>query len=106
MLAAINKAEDCFTNGEYNILRVVAAYPLDAKLESRAPSEEIRSALLEDSHPLATMKHATLLASLATFDRTPSILSCLNGNMKRPREEVDHLYHVDDQPSQKSRKTR
>jgi hypothetical protein len=106
MLAAINTAEDCFTNGKYNILRVIAAYPLDAKLESRGPSDDIRSALLEDSHPLATMKHTTLLASLATSNGIPSILSSLNGNLKRAREEEDGLDKADGQPSEKSRKTR
>jgi hypothetical protein len=105
MLAAINKAEDCFTNGRYNILRVIAAYPLDAKLESRAPSKDIQSALLEDLHPLATMKHSTLLASLATSNGTPSILSLLNRNLKRVREEEDGLDKADGQPSEKSRKT-
>jgi hypothetical protein len=102
MLAAINTAEDCFTNGKFNILRVIAAYPLDAKLESRAPSEDIRSALLEDPHPLATMKHDALLASLATTDGVPSILSSLKQNLKRARE-VDT---ADGQPSEKLRKTR
>jgi hypothetical protein len=105
MLAAINTAEDCFTNGKYNILRVIAAYPLDAKLESRAPSEDIRSALLEDSHPLATMNHAALLASLASSDASPSILSSLKRNLKRAREEGDSLNKADGQPSEKYRKT-
>jgi hypothetical protein len=34
MLASINKPEDSFTGADYNILRVIAAYPLDANLDS------------------------------------------------------------------------
>jgi hypothetical protein len=83
MLAAINKREDAFTGGDFNILRVVAAYPLDVNLHSRSKFDE--AALLADRHPLATLKRATLLTSLATSDSTPTILTDLISRLKRSR---------------------
>jgi hypothetical protein len=90
MLAAINTPDECFTGARYNILRVVAAYPLDAGIDSER-SEEIKSAIDADSHPFATMRHAPLLSSLATCDGTPTILSALARSLKRPRsDDVKH----------------
>jgi hypothetical protein len=58
MLAAINDEEDSFTGGRYNILRVVAAYPLDAGISS-SQSEKIKEAVNADKHPLAILKVET-----------------------------------------------
>lgn len=102
MLAAINKPEDCFTGAKFNILRVVAAYPLNANLNSR--SNAVQAMLKADEHPIATLKHAPLLASLATSDSTPTILSSLRNNMKRSRE-AGGQDSVVDQPSSKVRRT-
>ena len=54
MLEAINTPEECFTGARRNVLRVVAAYPLDAGIDFER-SKEIKSAMDADPHPLATM---------------------------------------------------
>ncbi|KAH9007945.1 hypothetical protein EDB83DRAFT_2323523 [Lactarius deliciosus] len=53
MLDAINMPDECFTGAWYNIL-----------------SKGIESAIDADPHPLATLNHAPLLSSLATYDGT------------------------------------
>jgi len=99
MLKAINEEENCFTGARYNILRVVAAYPLDADVNSQS-SKNIQQAILEDNHPLATLLHAPLLSSLARDDATPSVLSSLR---KRIRDDVGDQ-DENGQPGSKSRK--
>jgi hypothetical protein len=99
MLLTINEEEDCFTGARYNILRVIAAYPLDADVNSQA-SKTIKEAIREDNHPLATLLHAPLLSSLTRCDSTPSVLSSLR---KRIRDEIGDQHEVE-QPSSKSRK--
>lgn len=101
MFKSINKGKRCFTGARYNILRVVAAYPLDANFTSR--SADIADAMSEDKHPLATLRHASLLAALATCDSTPSILSSLTTSLKRARGQVDEPEDVELRSS-KSRK--
>jgi hypothetical protein len=88
MLKAINK-EGCYTGAEYNILRVVAAYPLDAKFTTA--SSKVQRALVEDKHPMATLRHAPLLASLASYNSPLTILSSLSTSLKRARGEVDKV---------------
>ena len=102
MLKAINKADDCFTGAQYNVLRVVAAYPLDANFGTR--SLEVQKALNEDNHPLASLEHAPLLAALTRCDATPSVLSSLSVSLKRIRSEGDAKDEVQVHIS-KSRKT-
>jgi hypothetical protein len=97
MLTAINK-EDCFTGARYNMLRVIAAYSLDANLTTS--SSKVRKALEEDNHPLATLRHAPLLASLTSCDSPRTILSSLSASLKRARCEVDDQGNVEE-PVQK-----
>ncbi|KIL55863.1 hypothetical protein M378DRAFT_173230 [Amanita muscaria Koide BX008] len=86
MLELINTDDESFTGSRYNVLRVVAAYPLD----DSARSEEIASALRGDQHPLATFRYASLLSSLATHDNTRTALSSLACTFKRARENDEH----------------
>ena len=102
MLVAINGPDECFTGAWYNVLQVVAAYPLDAWIDPRR-SEEIKMALQEDQHPIAMLRHAPLLASLATCEGMPTILSSLTHSLKRAREGDDIKVEVE-QPKRKSRK--
>jgi hypothetical protein len=81
MLAAINEAHECFTDAWYNILHVVAAYPLDAHIDLES-SSEVHAPLQDDQYPLATLRHSQLLASLATCDSTPMMLSSLELSLK------------------------
>lgn len=97
----INKDGGCFTGGQYNILRVIAAYPLNAKFDST--SKHIKSVLGKDQHPLATLRHVPLLASLATDSETCTILSSLQKSLKRQRTDGD-VEDEDGQPDAKSRK--
>ncbi|KAF8238002.1 hypothetical protein L208DRAFT_416279 [Tricholoma matsutake] len=106
MLEAINKAEDCFTGARYNVLRVVAAYPLDANFGSR--SLEVQNASLKDNHPLATLDHAQLLNSLTRCDAMPSVLSSLSMSLKRVRtkgDAQDEVQHISKSRKRTSRRT-
>src|SRR5258708_27452237 len=63
MLAAINKNKR-FTAGEYNILRLVVAFPLAIDFNSK--SLEVQEKLMEDEHALAQLGGTTLTAEFAT----------------------------------------
>ena len=101
MLAAINKSDEPFIEGQYNILRVVAAFPLNAKLDSRAT--EVEKVLREDNHALALLSRSALTSALATCPSGPSIMSMLTETLKRTRGEVDDEADLG-QPRSKSRK--
>lgn len=64
MLAAINKGER-FTTGKYNILRVVAAYPLVADFDSA--SVKVQERLIQDNHALAQLDGTALIAEFSTL---------------------------------------
>ena len=68
------------------ILRVIAAYPLSAKID-RDSSKHIREALRKDTLPLATLKHEPLLAALAAYAYTPSVMPHIG--VKRPLSGED-----------------
>ena len=89
MLEQINMGQDCFVGPKYNILRVIAAYPLDANIGSN--SKEISDALLADAHPIATLEHNSFITSLATYSSgSPGVLSLSDMfNTKRCREESE-----------------
>jgi hypothetical protein len=93
VLAAINKDER-FTAGKYNILRLVAAYPLDADFEARG--EKVAKVLEEDNHALALMRRSTLASILATENQVPSVLSSLAValNMARDGDNRDGMTNV------------
>ena len=85
MLGAINLG-DCFTGLQYNILRVVAAFPLDANFES--VSEVVQTAIDEDGHPLAKLSQVILTAELATCPDGKSFVNLLKGKLKRAHKET------------------
>lgn len=101
MLAVINKPEELFTSGKYNVLRVVAAFPLGTNLDSK--SADIKLALEEDNHPLAVLTPSALSSALVTTRRGPSIISMLNNALKRTRAMVDDNGETG-QPSHKTRR--
>ncbi|CAG8719929.1 11572_t:CDS:2, partial [Acaulospora colombiana] len=66
MLEYINKpSKGPFMGGRYNILRVVAAFPLDVNFSSI--SKHVQDALSEDKHDLASFSHTALVSALATI---------------------------------------
>jgi hypothetical protein len=73
MLKAINGQDASLTAG-HNILRVIAASPLDVNLSSA--SNDVAAALREDKHPLATLKHLPLVACFSDVG-TPSMMESL-----------------------------
>jgi hypothetical protein len=81
MLKAINGEDASFTSG-YNILRVIAAYPLDVNLSST--SSDIARALRDDNHPLAILKHLPLVACLSSVG-TPSMMESLAKTLQQPQ---------------------
>jgi hypothetical protein len=101
MLTAINKPDESFTTGRYNILRVVAAFPLDVNFNSG--STEVGNVLREDKHALALLPRSALTSALATYPYGPDIIWMLTKTLKRTRGEVDDEAEVG-QPNPKSRK--
>ena len=86
MLGAINQG-DRFPGLQYNILRVVVAFPLSADVESSGGA--VQKALGEDRHPLARLPRAALIAELATCQDGKSFLGQLNGKLKTARAELE-----------------
>ena len=86
MLGAINQGNH-FVGPEYNLLRVVAAFPLDVDFMSS--SKAVQDALQEDTHPLAKLPRAVLTAELATFQDGGLFVRQLNGTLKRGRGQRD-----------------
>ena len=86
MLSAINQ-EPCFTGAEYNILRVIAAFPKRAKFSPH--STTVAMALQNDQHPIATMKEDLLIESLAREPKVTEIMSMLRNLHKRARDSTD-----------------
>ena len=90
MLKSINKGKLFTGSGpglEYNILRVVAGFPLAADLPSK--SYHIQTAISEDSHPLATLKPNLILAAIATSEFPSNILSSLSTSLDNARPQSD-----------------
>ena len=84
MLDAINVPnQPGATGGPYDILRVVAAFPLAADFESK--SKEVQQALKEDSHPLALLRQSVLVSELATTPEGNSIVTQLRNTLERTR---------------------
>ena len=81
MLADINKQER-FTNGEYNILRIVVAYPLAVDFNSQSFQEKLPI----DKHPLAQINGATLMAELTTPTGVPSARDWLTHGLREQQE--------------------
>lgn len=101
MLTAINRPDERFTTGRYNILRVVAAFPLRANFNSKAT--DVQKVLGEDTHALALLPQSALTSALATCPSGPSIMSMLTKTLKRTRGKVDDEAEIGE-PISKSRK--
>lgn len=81
MLAAINGDRAQFTTGEYNVLRLIAAYPLDSGFDSGAVS--VVESLEKDNHPLATLPHEILTSGDVNDPHITLTLSVLNKGPQR-----------------------
>jgi hypothetical protein len=103
MLAAINDG-DPFTEAQYNLLRVVAAFPLAANFNS--PSKVVRDALQEDAHPLAKLSNGALTAELATCEDGKSLVNQLEWTFTKARVELgeDSDAKPENEPKPKRRK--
>lgn len=96
MLEGINKPSGGpFTGCTYNILRVIAAFPLCINFNSS--SIHIQNALREDDHPLASFSRTVLTSTLATIPYGTSILgdltNKLEGNRLEKRGNTDTSEH-------------
>ena len=98
MLGAINQGNN-FPGQQYNILRVVAAFPFD--IDFKSSSKAVQDALREDTHPLAKLPRAVLTAELATCQDGRSFVNQLNGTLKRARAQRDE--GSEDRPKAKRR---
>jgi hypothetical protein len=86
MLDAINQG-DRFTGPKYNILRLVAAFPLDVNFKSS--SLAVKQVLSQDTHALAKLSRTALMAELAINLDTRSFLNQLNGTLKRSHTQLE-----------------
>ena len=83
MFDAINQ-EAPWTGADFNILRVVAAFPLAANVDSS--SKYVKAKLKEDSHPLATLSRERLLDALCATPEGESVVSQLSTMVERARQ--------------------
>ena len=90
-----------FTKGKYNLLRVVAAFPLEASFESW--SAQVKRALSKDVHPLATLPARSLTSALATCRDGQSIVDQLVRGLKRARAEPEEDEAEEQGPKAKRR---
>jgi hypothetical protein len=74
------------TGSKYNVLRVIAAFPLGVDFNSA--SKKVQKTLKEDNHPLASLPGSVLTSALATMSYAPSIFKSLIETLKRKRGEV------------------
>ena len=81
MLTDINKQER-FTDGEYNILQIIMAYPLAVDFNSQSFQEK----LLIDKHALAQINGTTLMAELTTPTGVPSARDWLTHGLREQQE--------------------
>lgn len=88
MLAAINKPGDRLMHTQYDILRLISAFPLDTSFDS--DSDKVRKALRKDDHALAKLSHDSLLSAFAIMPHGHSIVSTLAERLKTPRGNVDN----------------
>jgi hypothetical protein len=90
MLQMINiPSNGRFTKGKYNILRLIAAFPLGVNLNSK--SMAIRKALEEDDHQLACLRGTVLTSALVMLPYGISIINSIKNILKRARgEPVDN----------------
>ncbi len=86
MLGAINQGP-CFAGPKYNILQVVAAFPLDVNFTSK--SQAVRNAIQEDTHPLAKLSRLVLTTELTTCKDGKSFVNQLNRTLKRACLELE-----------------
>lgn len=101
MLEAIGKDE---ATNCYNIIRLVAAFPLKANLSS--DSAEVKKALYEDKrkHALAQLSGSVMTSALATTTHGASIMSMLNDTLGRTQKKAADKTKAG-QPGPKSRRT-
>jgi hypothetical protein len=88
--------------GRYKILRVIAAFPLNASFDSA--SKDVKSALAEDDHPLATLVHDSFTESLATGENGWWYVKALTSSLKRSRGEGPDDKAEDNRPGAKRRR--
>ena len=81
MLTDINKQER-FTDGEYNILQIIVAYPLAINFNLQSFQEK----LLIDKHALAQINGATLMAKLTTSTGVPLARNWLTHRLQEQQE--------------------
>jgi hypothetical protein len=85
MLETINLGSQPFTGGKYNILRVVAAHPLDVDFNSR--SSVLMNELSKINLPLARLLPEVFTTELATTSAGQQLVDLFREILKRAREE-------------------
>jgi hypothetical protein len=87
LLEGINiPSGECFTGGKYNVLRIIAAFPLGVDFNST--SKKVWKTLKDDNHPLAFLPGSVLTSALATMSYAPSIFESLINTLRRKRGKV------------------
>ncbi len=98
MLEAVNKNVP-FTKGKYNLLRVVAAFPLETNFNSRRT--RVQRARYAKTHPLAKLPMSFLILALATCHLGKSIVDQLAGSLERARAVLEEDEAEDQRPKAK-----
>ena len=87
MRAFINGDDPCYTGADFNILRVIAAFPLLVNRDSKSKHE--KNILNSDKHPLAILPTTHLVAELGAQPESESCMAILRKTIKRARVEFE-----------------
>ena len=87
MLAVINGDAPCYTGADFNMLRVIASFPLVVNFSST--SERVTNILNSDKHPLAILPTAHLVEVLGAHPESESCMEILRNSIKRAHVELE-----------------
>ena len=87
MLAVINGDAPSYTGADFNMLRVIASFPLVVDFDSK--SKYVTDILNSDKHPLATLPTTHLVEVLGAQPESKSCMEILQKTIKRARVELE-----------------
>lgn len=89
---------------QYEVLRVIVAFPLDANFQST--SQKVQEVLTDCTDPLAKLSQTAFSAALVTFRDGKDVLDKMKNPRKRARGQLDQgpdSEAEDDRPKAKKR---
>lgn len=87
MLGSINQEDQLFAGPQYDMLRVVARFPLDMNFNSSR--KYVQSAICEDNHPLARLQSLVFTAGLGTSEGCESYVTQVRHSLEKHYESLE-----------------